>query len=207
MFITFEGIEGSGKSTHSKWAKEYLQGKGFTVVHSREPGGTKLGETLRSILLGKETAIVPFAEVLLFAADRVQHVEEIIRPALKEGHIMICDRYIDSTSAYQSGGRGLPQDWIKTLNQLSTQGLIPDLTILLDCQVDIGLMRARHKGGMPDRFESQNVAFYERVRSGYLQIARMDPGRVRVINSAGSPEVSRTQIAAILDEYLRRSGK
>lgn len=204
MFVTFEGMEGSGKTTQSQWAVEYLTNKGLKVQHAREPGGTRLGEHLRKILLEKNVVLAPYAEIFLFAADRAEHVEEIIQPALGRGEVVVCDRYIDSTTAYQSGGRGLPKEWVETLNKLSSRGLSPDVTFLLDCPVEIGLQRARHKGGAPDRFESENAAFYQRVRSTYLQIARMEPGRVHVVNSSSSPEVARVQIAAVLDDWVLR---
>ena len=207
MFITFEGIEGSGKTTHSKWAAAYLEEKGLKVIHTREPGGTKVGEIVRKILLEKSTPLAPFAEIFLFAADRAEHVAEVIQPALERGEVVICDRYIDSTTAYQSGGRNIPKEWVGTLNNLSSQGVLPDLTFLLDCPADVGLTRARVKGGAPDRFESETGAFYQRVRSRYLQIARSESGRMRIINSSGSPEVARIQIAAILDEFALRKRK
>ena len=204
MFVTFEGMEGSGKTTQSEWAVEYLANKGLKVTRTREPGGTRLGEHLRKILLEKEYSLTPFAEIFLFAADRAEHVEEVLQPALDRGEIVICDRYIDSTTAYQSGGRGLPKEWVENLNKLSSKGLMPDVTILLDCPVEIGLHRARSKGSPPDRFESENVAFYQRVRSTYLQIARLEPGRMHTVNSSSSPEVARVQIAAILDDWVSR---
>src|SRR3989338_10353650 len=142
MFITFEGPEGCGKSTHSKKIKSYLEGKGRRVLLSMEPGGTQVGKAIREILLNPESVLDENTEVYLFAADRSEHVSKIIMPALQEGKIVISDRFIDSTLAYQIGGRRLPEDLVRYLNMTSSKGLTPDLTFLLDVSPEIGLKRA-----------------------------------------------------------------
>ncbi len=182
MFITFEGPEGCGKSTQSKRLKTYLEGKGLRVLATFEPGGTQVGKEIRSILLKPESVLDETTEVYLFAADRSEHVSKIIKPALKEGKIVISDRYVDSTLAYQIGGRKLPEDLVRYLNMISSKGLMPDLTILLDVSPDVGLKRARQRGAA-DRFEQEAVAFHKRVREFYLHAAKEDPQRFVVINT------------------------
>lgn len=202
MFITFEGPEGCGKTTHSKRLKSYLENKGQHVLLTQEPGGTQVGKEIRGLLLRPESVLDGTTEVYLFAADRSEHVSKIIQPALDEGKTVICDRFIDSTIAYQIGGRGLPEDLVRYLNMVSSKGLVPDLTIMLDVSPEIGLKRATENGAA-DRFEREAVEFHRRVREKYLAIARNDPGRVRLINTDDkNVEQVQNLIREIADEQL-----
>ncbi len=186
MFITFEGPDGSGKSTQAKLLAEYLEKQGKSVVLTREPGGTELGKTLRNILLeSKELHPAPLAELMLFCADRAQHVAEVIKPALKAGKIVICDRYIDSTTSYQAGGRGFDIKMIEDLNIYSTDGLVPDLTILIDVPTELGLQRATKKGA--DKFETEKIEFHKKVRELYLKTAKKAK-RIKVFDGSKSIE-------------------
>jgi len=203
MFITFEGPEGCGKSTHAKRLKAYLEGLGRRVLLTLEPGGTQVGKQIRALLLKPESVLDYTTEVYLFAADRSEHVSKIIRPALAEGKIVICDRFIDSTLAYQIGGRRLPEDLVRYLNMISSQGLVPDLTFLLDVTPETGLKRAAGKGA-PDRFEQETLAFHQRVRETYLQIARDNPRRVIVVKTEDQTvDEAQTVIREKIDEKLR----
>lgn len=190
LFITFEGTEGCGKSTQAKLLEKYLKGLGKKVVSSLEPGGTKTGRQIRNILLSTVEPLSQNAELFLFAADRAQHVDEIIKPALEAGSVVICDRFTDSTVAYQIGGRKLPEELVRYLNAVSSGGLFPDITFLLDLSPAVGLPRAiaasNLEGGKikkVDRFEKEKIAFHEEVRKAYLQIAADDPARVKVIST------------------------
>lgn len=204
FFISFEGPEGCGKSTHAKMLEQYLKSLGKRTVLSQEPGGTKTGTQIRKILLGTEEPLCTNCELLLFAADRAQHVNEVIRPGLESGAVVICDRFIDSTIAYQIGGRKLPEELVRYLNALSSEGLKPDLTFLLDVQPAIGLPRslasaAAGKGGAKkvDRFEKEKLAFHNEVRSMYLRIAADEPDRVKVIDT------EKQDIAAVQDQIKK----
>ena len=183
MFITFEGGEGCGKTTHAKKLKSYLENEGFKVVLTREPGGTAFGKKVRKTLLSRGTVLTANAELLLFAADRAQHMEEVILPSIKAGKIVICDRFIDSTVAYQTGGRGLPEDMVRYLNFISSRGILPDLTILLDVAPEIGIKRAA-KEEVRDRFEREDLGFHRKVREAYLKIAGQDPKRVKLVDAS-----------------------
>ena len=190
LFITFEGTEGCGKSTQAKLLEKYLKGLGKKVVSSLEPGGTKIGRQVRNILLSSQEPLSRNAELFLFAADRAQNVEEVIKPALETGAVVICDRFIDSTVAYQIGGRKLPEELVRYLNAVSSAGLIPDITFLLDLSPVVGLPRAiaasSAEGGKirkVDRFEKEKIIFHEEVRKAYLKIAVDNPDRVKVINT------------------------
>ncbi|MFA5928774.1 MAG: dTMP kinase [Candidatus Margulisiibacteriota bacterium] len=183
LFITLEGTEGCGKSTQAKLLAEYLQSLGHSVVLTREPGGTELGSKIRTILLDKSNSIDNLAEILLFAADRAQHISQTIKPALEKGQIVICDRYVDSTTAYQSGGKGLDSKLIKAVNDISGASFLPELTIVFEVDIETGLKRAT-KGGA-DRFELEDLAFHSRVRDSYREIARQEPKRVKIINING----------------------
>lgn len=193
FFITFEGIEGCGKSTQLELLKAHLEKKGRAVLSVREPGGTLLGERVRSVLLnGTEEGVDPWAELFLYEACRAQLVTKVIKPALATGKIVLCDRFFDSTLAYQGYGRGLDAEKIKELNALATGGLIPDLTILVDCAEEVGLKRAWARinasaGAREDRFENEELAFHRRVRGGFLAIAEASP-RVKAVD--GSREIS-----------------
>lgn len=182
MFITFEGPEGCGKSTHAKKLKNFLESKGYKLLMTQEPGGTQVGKLIREILLDPKSVLDSTTEVYLFAADRSEHVSKIILPALKQGKIVISDRYIDSTLAYQISGRGLPEDLVRYLNMISSKGLLPDLTFLLDVSPQIGLKRAA-KVAAADRFEQEKINFHTKVRQKYLEIAKADPERVKVFKT------------------------
>jgi dTMP kinase len=202
MFITFEGPEGCGKTTQSKRLKAYLEGKGHQVLLTQEPGGTLVGREIRALLLRPESVLDETTEVYLFAADRSEHVSKIILPALKEGKIVISDRFIDSTVAYQTGGRNLPEDLVRYLNMVSSKGLIPDLTVLLDVSPEIGLQRATQNSAA-DRFEQETIDFHRRVRKSYLEIAWNNPERLRVVNTDEKDvEEVQTMIREMVDEKL-----
>ncbi|MCA9840759.1 MAG: dTMP kinase [Cyanobacteria bacterium HKST-UBA03] len=199
MFISFEGIDGSGKSTQIGLLQAVLEAEGRSVVVTRDPGGTPLGRELRQILLHHKGEVAPGCELFLYLADRAQHVVTLIRPALAEGKVVLCDRFVDSTVAYQGGGRGMDGGMIDRLNQQATEGLVPDKTILLDGSVETLLGRARSratatataKATIPDqtdRFETLDVAFYERVRAQYLNLAKESPARFIVVNAVQPPE-------------------
>lgn len=178
MFITFEGPEGSGKSTQIRLLAGYLRGRGFSVEVMREPGGTAIGDQIRHVLHDTaNTAMSPTAEVLLYSASRAQLVAERIRPALAAGRVVLCDRYADSTMAYQGYGRGLDLGMLAALTEIATGGLMPDLTLLLDLDVSDGLSRRRVRGEEMNRLDLEAVAFHERVREGYSRLASADPGR------------------------------
>ena len=185
MFITFEGADGCGKTTQIKLIDEYLRSKGYKTLLTREPGSKGLGEKIREILLNYDGEVSSRCESFLFLADRAQHVDCIIKPALQEGTIVLCDRHTDSTVAYQGYGRGLDIEEIKKLNALATGGLKPDLTIVFD--VDIETSQAR-VGKNKDRMESAGIEFFKKVREGFLEIAKEEPQRVKVINSSHTIE-------------------
>jgi dTMP kinase len=185
MFVTFEGIEGCGKSTQARLFRDALGGN---AVLTREPGGTELGRRVRSLVLDHvDDPPSTRTELLLFFADRAHHVAQVIRPALERGIAVVCDRYVDSTLAYQGYGRGVPLADIRALAAIATGGLVPDLTVLLDIPVALGLSRAALRTGGHDRLESEAVAFHERVRAGYLEMAAAEPQRYVLIDGAGTP--------------------
>jgi len=190
MFITFEGIEGSGKTTQIKYLADYLSAKGYDCVMTREPGSTNIGKKIRGILLDPENNdLDPVAELLLYMADRIQHVKQVIIPALNKGKIVLCDRYADSTLVYQGFARGLDIELIKKLHSLLINDLKPDITFLFDLPPEIGLSRAwkQIKNGarseLETRFEKERLLFHEKVRNGYLELARLEPERFRIINA------------------------
>ena len=199
-FITLEGIEGAGKSTAAQFVRASLERRGLEVRLTREPGGTPLAERVRRIVLERgEEAVSPLTETLLMFAARALHVANVIRPALERGAWVVCDRFTDATRAYQGSGRGVDARLIEALAGAVHPGLEPDCTLLLDVPVRIGLERARARGtSTADRFESETVAFFEKVRAGYLALARAAPERFRVIE-AGAPliEVERAIDAAL----------
>ncbi len=178
-FITFEGPEGCGKSTQSRMLADYLKEKGYRVVYLREPGATKVSEKIRGVLLDKKnSAMSPECEMLLYMAARAQIVAEVIKPALKKGKIVICDRFLDSTVAYQGYGLGMDINLIKSIARLVTQGIKPDLTILLDVPLKQGL---KHRDGNKDRIEQRPLPYHARVRKGYFKLAKAEAGRIKVV--------------------------
>jgi dTMP kinase len=202
MFITIEGGEGAGKTTMLERMVTWLEGRGHQVVRTREPGGTELAEKLRAILLDKNNVgLSDQAELLLMFASRAQHLTEVIRPALKRGETVLCDRFTDATWAYQGGGRGLPLEDIAVLERLVHGDLQPDLTVLLDLPVAQGLQRASRRSEA-DRFEEESSGFFERVRQAYLQRAESAPGRFAVVDASGSVEEVWSQVDAILQDRV-----
>lgn len=187
-FVTFEGCEGCGKSTQLRLLAARLLEASVPVLVTREPGGTAIGERIRELLLDPEhDAMAASCELLLYEASRAQLVAEVIEPALARGEVVLCDRFSDSTTAYQGFGRGLPLDQIAALNLAATAGVQPDRTILLDLDAALGVQRATAQSGA-DRLEAEDFAFHERVREGFLSIARDEPGRIRVVDANGTPE-------------------
>ncbi|EFL86790.1 thymidylate kinase [Desulfovibrio sp. 3_1_syn3] len=214
MFISFEGIEGSGKSTAQRLLAEHLQGLGYDPLLTREPGGCALGRSLRPILLDARTrGLSSRAELYLFLADRAQHVAEVIRPALEAGQTVLCDRYADSTLAYQGYGRGLDPEHLRRINDMATGGLMPDLTLLLDLPVHCGLERAglrnREEGTVlsEGRFDAESLEFHERVRQGYRSLAAEEPERFAIIDAAQPPEDVVLQCLSAVEASLRQRGR
>ena len=195
LFITFEGGDGCGKTTQIKLLDEYLRAKGYETLLTREPGSKGLGIKLREILLNYDGEVSPTAESFLFLADRAQHVDCIIKPALENGVIVLCDRHTDSTVAYQGYGRGLDLEQIHNLNSIATNGLKPDLTIVLDVDVETSQKRV---GAEKDRMESAGIEFFERVRKGFLEIAKQEPERVKVVDSTQTIEEIHKQILELV---------
>jgi dTMP kinase len=210
-FITLEGPEGSGKSTQAKTLIRRLAGCGIEAVYTREPGGTAIGEAIRNILQHNQAGEAPCerTELLLFEASRNQLVEKVIRPHLEKGKWVICDRFIDSTTAYQGYGRGLPVEEIQAINRFSANGIVPDLTLLLDLDVATGFERITQRylalGESADRFEKEDRSFHERIREGYLKLAKEDPKRFRIINAAKKPAAVATAIWDTVNDVFRQS--
>jgi dTMP kinase len=204
-FIVFEGVEGAGKTTQIHQTAEWLQswyGSDKTILITREPGGTKLGQQIRQLLLEDPDSFVGNrAELLLYGADRAQHVESVIRPHLDRGDIVLCDRFTDSTVAYQGYGRGFDRSEIDRVNQLATGGLHSDLTIWLDLDVEIGLQRVLLRG-KPDRMEQANLDFHQRVRRGYQELANTYPDRIVRIDANQSELIIQAEIQAILKQSV-----
>ncbi|MEG2172324.1 MAG: dTMP kinase [Desulfovibrionaceae bacterium] len=213
MFITLEGIEGSGKSTAQRMLAEHLEDKGYFVVTTREPGGSALGRKLRAMLLdSRTTQLRNRAELFLFLADRAQHVSEVIRPALDEGHLVLCDRYADSTISYQGYGRGMDIDQLVQVNDLAISGLWPQLTLLFDISPQVGLERAgrrNHEDGTiisEGRFDSESLAFHTRVRAGYLERAAAEPDRFAIIDAARPADDVFLQCISAIEAKLQEFG-
>ncbi|MBC7294675.1 MAG: dTMP kinase [Thermoleophilia bacterium] len=200
ILITFEGLDGSGKSTQMEMLAEALRQRGYVVLVTREPGGTALGEAVRDILLDpRHRGMSARAEALLYAAARAELVEEVIRPALADGQIVLCDRYLDSSLAYQGFGRGLGTDDIITLNAWATECLFPDLTIFLDLDDSI---RAPRVSAVPDRLEAEDEEFHRRVAAGYRVLLRDHPHRIRRVDASGTPEEVQQRVQAVVEEEL-----
>lgn len=209
--ISFEGGDGSGKTTQLKLLEKYLSAHGQTCLGTREPGGTALGEMIRQLLLeaGKEEISFP-TELFLYLADRAQHVQKVIRPALASGTIVLCDRFTDSTLAYQGYGRGVELDMLRRLNEVASPGITPDLTFLLDCPVEVGLPRTAQRivnqtsgKRREDKFEREKVEFHERVRAGFLELARAEPKRIVILDASRALQEVHKEIRKIVDEKLR----
>lgn len=208
-FITFEGIDGSGKSTQLRMLASVLRLRRLEVVVTREPGGTPLGARLRDVLLDADEQVDPLAELLVFAADRAQHVRQLVRPALDIGHVVLSDRYADATIAYQGAGRGFPAPLVEEVVALATGGLMPDLTLIFDVPISEG--RARHRrrtdDGTPgDRLDAEADDFHARVRAAYLQIAAADPERVHVIDATRSVEETHASVLEIVMPLIEKRG-
>ena len=203
MFITLEGPDGSGKTQQIHLLADFLTAKGYKVFFSREPGGTEIGDQIRDILMDlKNTAMHPRTETLLFCASRAQIVEEVIKPKLRDGFIVILDRYADSTLAYQGYGHGHDLQTIRNLLDFATVGLKPDLTILLDLDPDTGLKRRRKGGGEWNRLDAYQLALHKRVREGYLEMAAQEPQRWKVISADQPIEVVQSNLRKIILDYL-----
>ena len=211
LFITFEGIEGCGKTTQLALLADWLRREGHRVLTTREPGGCPIADRIRAILLAPESlALVPRAELLLYAAARAQHVDEVIRPALQTDHLVLCDRFTDATLAYQGGGRNLDRHLIAALNDLACAGAGPDLTLLLDLPVTTGLERARARNQVDadreGRFEQETLEFHRRVQTAYQHLAAAEPDRFRVVDAVGFPEQVHERLRAEVATFLTGRG-
>jgi dTMP kinase len=204
-FITFEGIEGSGKTTQLERLARVLQGPGRAVVVTREPGGTQLGEGLRELLLGRGPTPEPLAELFMLLADRAQHVAEIIRPALARGCWVIADRYIDATRAYQIGARGLDEALVEHAMLAATGGLCPDLTLLLDLTTEVAQERVGRRGA-GNRLDREALEFHRRVASAYRKQLRREPGRIKLIDASLPPDAVHGQIMAVVRALIEGPG-
>jgi dTMP kinase len=207
-FITFEGIDGCGKSTQLRLLASELRVRGLEVVATREPGGTTLGQRLRAALLDVQEQVDPLAELLVFAADRAHHVRTLLLPALETNQIVLSDRYADATVAYQGGGRGFEPKLIQDIVQLATGGLMPDLTLLFDLSVTESAVRTRRRVASKntDRLDSEDVEFHTRVRNAYLEIAKAEPERFRVIDARGAVQETHQMVMDIVMPFLKDRG-
>jgi dTMP kinase len=197
-FITLEGVDGAGKSTHVAWIAEWLRARGHALLVTREPGGTPLAERLRELVLAEPMDPIP--ETMLLFAARADHVQRVIDPALRAGTWVLCDRFTDATFAYQGGGKGVAAELIAHLAQVSHDGLLPDRTLVFDCPYEVSRERLERTGRVPDRFERENREFFERVRQEYLGLARSDPERIRVVDASRSLD----DIKKVIQEELSR---
>jgi dTMP kinase len=209
-FITFEGIDGSGKSTQLRLLADHLKSLDHDVVTTREPGGTPLGIRLRAALLDAQEHVDPLTELLVFAADRAQHVRILLRPALESDRIVLSDRYADATVAYQGAGRGFSPQLIAEIVELATEGLKPDLTLLFDLSVDEGANRTKRRTDerqQKDRLDDEDVDFHTRVREAYLKIAAAEPERMKIIKTDGSKEETHARVKEVVTEFLESRGQ
>lgn len=205
LFITLEGIEGAGKSSNIEYIKQLLQQHGRDIVVTREPGGTELGERIRALLLNTPGLDIPAdTETLLMFAARADHLEKVVKPALAQGKVVVCDRFTDATYAYQGAGRGVGRERVAELENWVQADLRPQLTLLFDVAPDVGLQRAGNRSG-PDRFEREGQPFFDATRQAYLDIATREPKRVKVINADADQTAVRDQIAKIFDEFFKAS--
>ena len=209
MFISLEGIEGCGKTTQITGLRTYLEDRGHACVVTREPGGTGIGEKIRSILLDPASSgLVPVAELLLYMADRAQHIQALIKPGLAQGKIVLCDRYFDATVVYQGFARGLDVQLIRDLHRLLLEDLKPDVTLLLDLPPRVGLARAWQeldsgvRSGRESRFEEEAVSFHDKVRTGYLELARLEPQRFQIIDASRKVEQVQADIRDVIARLL-----
>ena len=206
LLLTLEGIEGSGKTTQARKIKALLDAQGVPALLTREPGGSPIAEQIRDlVLVAREEPLAPQTELLLFLAARAQHVRQVIRPALERGDIVVCDRFTDATLAYQGGGRTMPDDFLRSLNDWAAGGICPSRTYLIDVPVEVGLARARSRRarGEPDRIEAEGAAFFEGVRNRYLEAARREPERIVVLRGTDPEEDISHQIGKDLSALLR----
>ena len=202
LFITFEGADGCGKTTQLKNTEQFLKEKGYDVVITREPGALDIGQKIRNILLHHEGIVSDRCEMFLFLADRAQHVETFIKPAIQEGKIVLCDRHTDSTIAYQGYGRGQDINLLKTLNNIAVNGIIPDLTLLFDVSTEIAQQRV---GNEKDRMESAGMEFHRKVREGYLELQKENPNRIKLINANNSIETVFNETKDIIIELIQKN--
>lgn len=205
LFITLEGIEGAGKSSNIEYIKELLQHHGRDIVVTREPGGTELGERIRALLLDTPGVEIPAdTETLLMFAARADHLERVVRPALAQGKVVVCDRFTDATYAYQGAGRGVGRERVAELENWVQEDFRPQLTLLFDVAANVGLRRAGNRSN-PDRFEREDQQFFDAARQAYLDIAAQEPRRVKVINADADPDEVRKQIAEIFQAFFKDS--
>ena len=206
LFITLEGIEGSGKSTQVRFLAEMLTQAGYRVLQTREPGGTTTAEAIRHLLLTAASSepVTPQTEALLILAARCQHVTHVIMPALRRGTVVLCDRFSDSTFAYQGFARGLDLEWLRAANEVATGGLTPDLTLLLDLPVSVGLARRRADRGQQNRLDHETERFHRKVRRGFLALAAEEPGRMRIVNANRPAQEVWNRLREIVVGWLAR---
>ena len=212
LFITLEGVEGSGKTTQIRRLKTYLDQKGIPCMITREPGGTLIGEKVRKILLDPDhNELVPLGELFLYEAARAQHIKEVIKPHLRKRMIILCDRFCDASIAYQGYGRRIDLKWVEQVNRMASEGIRPDITLLLDCPTHTGLRRALKRNEVlrqekEGRFERERIQFHNRVRKGYLTLAKKEPRRVKVIDTRKGEEKVFQEIRRIIDELIGVKG-
>lgn len=200
LFITFEGADGCGKTTQLNLLEKYLKDKGLDVIVTREPGAKGLGEKFREILLNYDGLVSDRCESFLFLADRAQNIDTIVKPAVSSGKIVLCDRHIDSSVAYQGYGRGLDIQQIKNLNTIAAGGMLPDLTLVFDIDIETSMQRV---GNNKDRMENSGIDFFNRVRNGYLELAKQEPDRIKVVNSTGAIDTIQKEVIKIITPLLQ----